>query len=276
MAGWIPSGGGGGGATALIDLTDTPSGYGVSGQVLASNGVDAAAWSTPTVGGFPGDPFASPDLGINGAAAFDLGVNVDMSTVDGGGNALTALTLQGGALRMRPPVTSVDYVSGAYLSAMPAGDFVAGARIAVAAEFDSTRYLRYGLACQVGTNPPGVMAGGFFNQTGDLNGADAMLYRNTGGRTSAGFGTTAAATLPNLGATPSFIDFWIKRSGTIVQAWWGQYTALRNIGSYNTASTAAGVIFSGVGTLIGSPVVDACVLGYIAPGTLIDIPRFPS
>lgn len=272
----INGGGSAGGTTTLTGLTDTPAGYGANGQVLTTNGVGATTWATASAGGFPGDPLASPDVGINGTAAFDLGTNVDMNTIDGGGNALTALTLQGGALRMRPPVTSVDYVSGAYLGAMPAGDFVAGARLVVAAEFDSSRYLRYGLACQVGTNPPGVMAGGFFNQTGDLNGADAVLYRNTGGRTSAGAGTSVAATLPNLGATPSFIDFWIKRSGNIVQVWWGQYTALRNIGSYDTGSAAAGVIFAGVGTLIGAPVVDACVLGYVAPGTLADIPRFPS
>ena len=42
------------GAGELIELTDTPAGYGTSGQVLTTNGTNATTWGTPEVYGMYG------------------------------------------------------------------------------------------------------------------------------------------------------------------------------------------------------------------------------
>lgn len=79
--GWESAGGAGGGAVEdLVDLGDTPVDYGTDGQVLTTNGVDAATWETP-VAGYPALPeeYLATDQQWNVIAFYGLVASISPS-----------------------------------------------------------------------------------------------------------------------------------------------------------------------------------------------------
>lgn len=149
-----------GGASALTALTDTPAGYGVNGQVLTTNGVDAATWETP-VGAFawsPDDWRASADVGIGTSTAIDLATHLpDLSTIDAG-TALRKRALVNGRAIIAPTegTAFVDAV-GVKVVDVAAGDFTVA--VALDTLFDgvtfnsSTISWAQGIVCFDGTDP---------------------------------------------------------------------------------------------------------------------------
>ena len=59
------------GASELTELTDTPAGYGTSGQVLTTNGTNATTWSTAEVYGMYGDNWEFSVRETNASAVGD-------------------------------------------------------------------------------------------------------------------------------------------------------------------------------------------------------------
>lgn len=84
MVGTITPPASGGGSTTLTGLTDTPAGYGVNGQVLTTNGANAATWSAA---GYAIDPTDWVSLagveGVGTGTALTVANYPDLNTADG-------------------------------------------------------------------------------------------------------------------------------------------------------------------------------------------------
>lgn len=116
----------GSGATTLIALTDTPAGYGVNGQVLTTNGANAAVWADAS-GAFtwPSHDWRSQaDVGVGTSTPIDLATHLpDLSTIDTG-TALRKRTLVGDRAIIAPTEGTVfTDAAGVKLVEVAAGDY---------------------------------------------------------------------------------------------------------------------------------------------------------
>jgi hypothetical protein len=178
-----------GGASALIALTDTPAGYGSNGQVLTSNGVDAAAWQTPGAAfAWPSSDWRSAaDAGIGTSTAIDLATDLpDLSTIDAG-TALRKRALVGGRAIIAPTEgTAFVDAAGVKVAEVAAGDFTVA--VALDTLFDgvtfnsSTIQWAQGLVCFDGTDPAAdKFSGGGSGRTSDaLHTAPLLVLEDSG------------------------------------------------------------------------------------------------
>ena len=219
MAGTITPPASGGGATTLIALTDTPANYGANGQVLTTNGVDAATWETPSAA-FALDPTDWVSIaGVQGAGtgtALVAATYPDLSVADGGQALASGPTaVASGAARRVAATTNNTSLQGIDL-----GDIALNTSGAVAVRLKpyidgvnifSTRAWSFSIAIVDGTDSAldnNVLAG-FGNSSAA---AGPFLWRRN---STAGRGTySASSSLGYAGARDgSTLDMCVTRDG---------------------------------------------------------------
>lgn len=223
MSGWIPSGSGGGGAETLVELTDTPSGYGSAGQVLQSNGVSSVAWATAG-GSYAPNPmdWAASAEGVGTSTALLDATYPDLSDQpsDSGQALASGPTEVAGGLRIEANVNNTSFAGillGTGASSTDAGGAVRIAPYQNGGAFNSSIYTSWGLYLFKGDSGTGDFISVGFGRNND-SANTALLWRRantTGGRQGANkaFGVTTITdyAAPRLG---SKVDLGFERDAT--------------------------------------------------------------
>ncbi len=243
--------GGGGGATTLTGLTDTPAGYGVNGQVLTTNGVNAATWSAPAAA-YALDPSDWVSIagvqGVGTGTALAAATYPDLADADAGqalGSGPTELS--SGALRIAPGVAT-STMSGIDLGTIPVStDGVSAVRVALSISgrnVNNSINYNVGLWVSDGTDTAtAAVYGCGFGCNGTPGGGETVNYNRTGANRGALTGA-----LPNggfiayaLGGPAPYVDLAATRDGATgnVDIWIGQYGGWRILYTFAAATTAA-------------------------------------
>lgn len=212
------------GVANLVDLDDTPAGYGSAGQVLTSNGSDAATWEDPASGGDGSDWVNQPGVITDfsdDTPYYDLGTGVDS---DGEATAVGVGTIGGGAA-LRYTTDGTATLVGRFLCDIPGGDCVVAARIrtavhGVGVSATTTMFAAALVSFFLGTDRvvDEHRSVGFYrrNQDHDSGGIGYVQGRRDLALTASVSSNNSGITGPRLGST---IDVVFQLSGTTLTAY---------------------------------------------------------
>lgn len=250
MPGTITPPSGGGGATALTALTDTPAGYGANGQVLTTNGVNATTWETPA------GAFAWPDIdwrahasavGVGTGTPLVLGDYPDLSVADGGVALAAAPSLTAaGRLIITPTSGTVDGTpAGIKIADVAAGDYtaiVAFGHVFTGLNANATGYYEIGLAGFTGTDTQAdSFAGGVLGRANDAMQTGYYAKWTDSGLGGRDVAFTSAAQRYALDHGRSF-SMALTRVGNVVSAYIGDGDSWDFLYSNDEGSAPAGIV----------------------------------
>ena len=271
--------GGDGGATTLVGLTDTPAGYGVNGQVLTTNGVNAATWAT-SAGVFALDPSDWKAIagveGVGTGTALAAASFPDLSVADAG-QALAAAPaeLTSGALRLLSVVNDTNPAGidlGNIANATDGAVAVSLRPYIAGLNYTTGQTYSFGLAIVNGTDSAANnnVYAGIYNAT-TPNGSGLFHRGSTAGRGT--FSASGSTTYDTPKGAVS-IDLALTRDGATGDCtWWvGESGGWRQL--YRLAAFASGaakvmlMMHSGAASLtVGMDVTHICKAGVLTQDT---------
>ena len=240
-----------GGSTTLTGLTDTPAGYGNNGDVLTSNGADAATWVAPA-GAFawPADAWQAhaSTIGIGTGTALVAADYPDLSVADAGVALAGGPTLAAdGKVTMSPTSGTVEATpAGVNLASVAAGDYTVVVELShlftggSADEAADSVYWEMGLVGFTGTDSSaGAVSGVVCGRALDKIQTNYLSKWNS----AAGRGAMAKVTVQDYALAPGrSMSMAIVRTGNDIKSYIGDGVAWDFIAVETEASAPASIV----------------------------------